>query len=253
MDQDSGPLFIIIQKRGDKMRKNPGKRLIVLSLGGSIICPDEIDIKFLAKFRQFILNRIRKRKERFIIVTGGGKTARQYINAAKKLGCKDNVDNDKIGIRATMINSELVRAVFNVKEDALSEIRPDYDRKTRFKNLLFASGFKAGWSSDFDSVKYAANYNSDIVVNLSNISMAYTKDPRKCKTAKPIKDIKWKYFRRNVVGYRWIPGLNVPFDPIASGLAEKHRINVVVLKGNDLANLGRFLDGKKFIGTYIHS
>jgi uridylate kinase len=46
-------------------------KLFVLSLGGSIIIPDDIDTKFLKQFRAAILKQIKK-GNRFVIVTGGG-------------------------------------------------------------------------------------------------------------------------------------------------------------------------------------
>ena len=41
------------------------KEIIVISLGGSLIVPDEIDWKFLKAFRKLIINQIRKNK-RFV-------------------------------------------------------------------------------------------------------------------------------------------------------------------------------------------
>ena len=58
-------------------------KTIVISLGGSLIVPDKIDIPFLRKFRE-IINK-HKTKYKFIIVTGGGSTARKYINALSEL------------------------------------------------------------------------------------------------------------------------------------------------------------------------
>jgi len=58
--------------------------MIVVSLGGSLIVPGEIDWKFLKKFRKEIIRQIEKGK-RFIIVTGGGDIARKYQTAAGKI------------------------------------------------------------------------------------------------------------------------------------------------------------------------
>ena len=59
------------------------KKIVVISLGGSIIAPPEgIDIKFLQNFKKLILSFVKKGM-RFIIVCGGGSTARRYQAAAK--------------------------------------------------------------------------------------------------------------------------------------------------------------------------
>ncbi|MCX6710850.1 MAG: UMP kinase, partial [Candidatus Woesearchaeota archaeon] len=57
---------------------------VVISLGGSIIVPEDIDVQFLKRFRNTILKHIRRGK-RFIIIAGGGRTARIYMNAAEKI------------------------------------------------------------------------------------------------------------------------------------------------------------------------
>jgi uridylate kinase len=43
--------------------------------------------------------------------------------------------------------------------------------------------------------------------------------------------------------------LHAPFDPVASRLAEKWGIEVVVMKG--VNNLKKFIEGKKFEGSII--
>ena len=58
------------------------------------------------------------------------------------------------------------------------------------------------------------------VINLTNVDYVYNKNPKKFKDAKPIKDLTWKQFKK-IIGGKWSPGANVPFDPIASKLAEK--------------------------------
>jgi uridylate kinase len=53
------------------------------------------------------------------------------------------------------------------------------------------------------------------------------------------------------VGTKWSPGLNAPFDPIASTFAAKHELKVIIAKGTDLMNLKKILEGKSFLGTTI--
>jgi uridylate kinase len=53
-----------------------GKEVKVLSLGGSLIISDKVNIELLEKFRKTLL---KNKKYRFVVVCGGGKTARNYI------------------------------------------------------------------------------------------------------------------------------------------------------------------------------
>jgi len=87
---------------------------------------------------------------------------------------------------------------------------------------------------------------------LTNIDQVYDKDPRKYKTVKPLKDLTWNEYRK-ICGNKWVPGMNLPFDPIAAKYAQKNKIKVVILNGKKIKNLKNYLDGKSFKGTIIHS
>jgi uridylate kinase len=116
--------------------------------------------------------------------------------------------------------------------------------------VVVAAGWKPGWSTDFDSVLLCEDYNVHEVINLSNIDKVFNKDPKKFKDAKPIDKINWKSFRK-IVGDKWIPGINAPFDPVASQKAEELGVKVVVLNGNNFENIENYINKKKFVGTVI--
>ena len=58
--------------------------LHIIALGGSIMMPDQIDTDFLIDFKQF-LEKFVNRGDRFIIVSGGGRLARNYQEAAHQI------------------------------------------------------------------------------------------------------------------------------------------------------------------------
>jgi uridylate kinase len=116
--------------------------------------------------------------------------------------------------------------------------------------VLVAAGWKPGFSSDYDAVLLAERFNADKVINLSNIEKVYTDDPKKNPDAKPIDAISWADFRA-MVGDEWVPGKNVPFDPIASRHASKIGIKVICAAGKDLPNLKKILNDEEFVGTTI--
>ena len=55
---------------------------IVMSVGGSLIVPGGIDTTFLKDLKQFIDFETTSKGRRFIIIAGGGRTARNYQEAA---------------------------------------------------------------------------------------------------------------------------------------------------------------------------
>ena len=56
-----------------------------------------------------------------------------------------------------------------------------------------------------------------------------------------------------MIGDKWVPGMNAPFDPVASKLAEDLEVTVKILDGKNLRNLASALDDKSFTGTIIHT
>ncbi|MBT4540499.1 UMP kinase [Candidatus Woesearchaeota archaeon] len=221
---------------------------IIMSLGGSMVVPDKIDLKFIKEFKKLILD-FTNQGHKAAIICGGGKTCRIYQDAARELGCKDNDDLDWIGIRSTNLNAELVRSVFG--EDAYEKVidNPRDPIKSN-KKIIIGSGHEPGHSTDMDAVLLAENIKADVVINLTNIDYVYDKDPKKHKGAKPLKEVTWKDYLE-IIGEEWIPGRNTPFDPVASKQAMKLGKKVVIINGNDLKNIKNFLDGKEFIGTII--
>lgn len=222
----------------------------ILSVGGSIIIPkDGFDIRFLKKFRAMILARVKK-GEKFVLVIGGGVTCRVYQDALKKTTKVNNVDLDWLGIYTTWYNAEFVKLLFG--EFAYDDVIKNPTKKIRTsKSIIIAGGWKPGWSTDKDAVLLAKNLGATEIINLSNIDYVYDKDPGKFKDAKRVERINWPEFRNNIVGYKWVPGKNVPFDPMASGMAQKLKLRVCVLNGNNLVEVNKVLNGKKFKGTVI--
>lgn len=226
------------------------KKIAVLSLGGSLIAPPNgLDAKFLKKFKATILELL-KANYRFIIVCGGGQTARLYQSAAKQVGELPSDDVDWIGIHATRLNAHLMRTIFRKQANKVVVKNPT-EKIIWKEKVLIAAGWKPGFSTDFDAVCLAKNFNADTVINLSNIDYVYDSDPRKNPKAKKLENVDWKAFRK-IVGNKWIPGANVPFDPIAAKMAQAEKMKVCFVKGQSLGELKKAVAGKKFKGTVIN-
>ncbi len=211
-----------------------------------------IDTKFLQKLNAFVRRELAKNKNRqFFLVCGGGAIARNYRDAGQEVVGHELTDNDKdwLGIHASRLNAHLVRTIF--RDIAHPYIIKHYEiiRKVT-EPVVVAAAWQPGWSTDFDSVLLCEDYNAKEVLNLSNIDKVFTKDPRKFPDAKPIDKISWRNFRK-IVGNKWIPGMNAPFDPVAAKKAQELGVKVVVLNGDNFENLQNYVDGKKFVGTVI--
>lgn len=226
---------------------------VIMSIGGSLVVPaGGIDVEFLTNLNNFIREELANNKKRqFFLVVGGGSTTRQYQKAAREvIGHQLTFDDlDWLGIHATRLNAHLVRTVF--RDLAHPYIIKHYDiiRKT-IEPVVVASGWKPGWSTDYDAVLLCEDYDVKTIINLSNIDYVYDKDPKEFADAKPIEKITWKDFRK-IVGDEWVPGINAPFDPVAAKKAQELGVKVSVLNGYHFDNVKKFLTGKKFVGTVI--
>jgi uridylate kinase len=224
----------------------------VISLGGSIVAPEGVDGVFLKDFAGLIRELLEEDKERkFIFVVGGGGPARIWQNAYRTV-CKDSFKNEEadwIGIMATRLNAQLVKAV--MAGWCLQEVVTDPTISEPISGrVLVAAGWKPGFSSDNDAVLLAGRFKAKTVINLSNIEKVYTGDPKKDPNARPLDRISWDDFRA-MVGDKWVPGTNVPFDPIASRHAQELGLKVICAAGKNLENLRKIVQGGEFIGTTI--
>lgn len=225
----------------------------VLSLGGSLVVPNTgIDTQFLKDFNKFIRHQISAKKRRFFIVVGGGTTTRQYQKAATEVRGDNisDVDLDWLGIHATRLNAQLVRTIF--QDIADPRVIKHYEIILKIdKPVAIAAGWKPGRSSDFGAITICQDYNVKTAINMTNIDKVYTKDPKKFPDATPIDRISWKEYSK-IIPQKWTPGMNVPFDPIASKLAQEEGVTVKILNGANLDNLEKALDDKPFSGSTIY-
>lgn len=232
------------------MAQNP--EVFVLSLGGSLIVPNGgIDTAFLIEFHEFIRKQVSSKNRRFFITVGGGAITRDYQKAARVVRNHDlsDTDADWLGVHATRLNAQLMRAIFQDLADP--RVIKHYEIILKIQSpVAIAAGWKPGWSTDYCAVTVCQDYGLNQVVNMTNVDQVYDRDPNKFPDAKAITDISWQEYR-NMVGDVWKPGMNAPFDPIASKLAQDLDITVKIVNGKNLSNLEFALDGKPFVGTTI--
>lgn len=228
--------------------KEKDTKSVVISLGGSLIVPDEIDTGFVGEFVSFVKERV-SLGERLVLITGGGKICRKYQSAIKTLGIDSNIESDWIGIHTTRLNGQFLRIVLGDLAHEELIIDPK-DVKDVSRPVAVAAGWKPGWSTDFDAVEMAKIVGAKKLINLSNIDYVYDKDPKKFSDAKKIENISWQEFRK-IIPEEWQPGLNSPFDPMAAKNADTAKIEVAIMNGKNINNLRNYLEGKKFLGTRI--
>jgi len=241
--------FFKILNYNISMQESP----IVISVGGSLIVPNGgIDTDFLIKLNKLIREEVANGK-RFMLIAGGGKLARRYQEAGSAvIGKLTREDLDWLGIHSTHLNAHLLRTIF--QDIANPRVVQDYDRRLEnwIEPIAIGAGWMPGCSTDYDAVVFARDHKAKLIINMSNIDYVFDKDPGKFSDAKPLKKITWEAMKK-LVGDKWIPGHNSPFDPIATELAESLKLAIVIANGNNMENIKKIINGESFKGTVINS
>lgn len=231
------------------MNTGSSKHWHVIALGGSIVRPQKLDIRFLEKFRKFLLEFLLEGRK-FVIVIGGGRLSREYQNAARTIVEVPQEDLDWLGIHATRINAHLLRTLFRREAHPAVLDNPEKPLKIGRKRLIFASGWRPGWSTDYIAARLAKRFGSGEFIVAGKPAYVYDKDHAEFPDAKSIDKLTWPEYQK-ISGAKWTPGLHLPVDPIAAMFAKKNRIRAIIVKGTDLKNLKNLLLGEAFRGSII--
>lgn len=225
------------------------KGVIVLSLGGSLIVPDKVDLKFLREFKKVISNNTKKYK--FIVVCGGGSVARKYISALKDLGLNEEFQSFS-GISATRMNARFMSYIFKINPwkgipHTMKSLKKDVGKK----EVVFCGAleYKPRQTSDSTAAQIAQSFKSDFI-NLTNVPGLYNKNPKKFKNAKFIPKITWKEFFKLANKSKFKPGQHFVLDQTAAKIIMEHKISTYII-GKNLKQLDNLLKNKKFKGTTI--
>jgi uridylate kinase len=223
--------------------------IIVFSLGGSVIIPNKVDLNYLEKFKDLILKI--KKKHKIIIVTGGGRTARTYINALEKEGLGKKTLS-YIGIFTTRLNARLVASLLGIKKIPSTEKELKNMAKREKLIVTGALGFHPNMTSDGTAAEAAMNLKAELFVNITNVDGLYDKDPKRFRNAKLIKNITFKKFYDISRKTKFIPGQHFVLDQTASRIIYNNKIKTAIVNKN-IKNIRYFSKGKRgfiFIGNY---
>ena len=223
------------------------KNIWVISLGGSRIVPDDVDWKFLKEFRDLIDSH---RDKRFVVVCGGGRTARRYISAYKKLG-KSVHDQSLEGIAVTRLHAGFMARFFGREAN---EVVPRSMKKVksllRGNRVVFCGALR--WrdnnTSDGNAAQLAGYLKCDFI-NLTDVAGLYDRDPSRYKSAKFISKISWGDFLKMAKKVKYEAGQHFVLDRIAAEEILKSKVRTFIV--GSLKEMEKVLKGKKFRGTVI--
>lgn len=225
------------------------KRVVVISLGGSLIVPEKMKVNVLEHFKKVLRKHYRTHK--FVVVCGGGTIARKYISIIEHEK-RSHKEVSLAGIRATRMNAEFMMQFFG--KEANDKLPADMNevKANLSKNKVVFCGalrYSARTTSDSTAAKLAKKLKTPFI-NITNIKGLYTANPFTHKSAKFIPAISWKAFDARANRLKYHSGQHFVLDQKAATLVNKNKIKTYII-GPDMRNLDKILAGKCFKGTLI--
>ena len=228
------------------------KKVVVISLGGSLIIPDRINFKFLDHFKKVLGKHYKNYK--FVVVCGGGTIARKYITMLREEK-RSKLELSQAGIRATRMNAMFMMQFFGKKEanDTLPRDMREVKTRSDKHNVVFCGALRyaPNSTSDGTAAKLAHFLKTDFI-NMTNVQGLYDKNPLTNKNAKFIPYESWEKFEKRAKKMTFQAGQHFVLDQEAAVIIKKHKIRTYIL-GQDLRNLDKVLKNQKFVGTLIYS
>lgn len=222
---------------------------MVVSLGGSVIVPDEEDEVFLKRLSSMVSSLCDRYQ--IYIVCGGGKIARYYIRVGRSLGLTE-YDLDELGIMSTRINAALV--AFALGERAVGKVPSDIieaHRLERKGKVVVMGGTVPGHTTDAVSAMLAREVKAARIINGTSVDAAYTADPRKDPKAERIPRMTHQQLYQLVdVGVHGAGPSNV-FDRLGAKIAWDNNIEIYIVNGRDLDEMSAAIQGKPIKGTVV--
>jgi uridylate kinase len=222
------------------------KKRVVIKLSGSIFSQDAnyASIKKYAGMLSDISNRVQP-----IVITGGGKVARHYINLARNLG-SDEANLDIIGIEVSRLNAKLL--ITALGDQAYSQVPKNLEEvaiAVASNKIVIAGGLHPGQSTNATSALIAETSKASSFVNATDVDGIYDSDPNTHTDARLFKEITVSECVEILKVESAMAGTYDLMDIIALKVIERSKIPTRVVR-SDISNIRDAVDGKD-IGTKI--
>ena len=225
---------------------NSRKKRIVIKLSGSIFSQD-INHDSIKDYAQMLINISNNIQP--IVIAGGGKIARHYIDLARSLG-SDEANLDIIGIEVSRLNAKLLIAALG--DQAYSQVPKNLEEvaiAVASGKIVIAGGLHPGQSTNATSALIAETSKASGFVNSTDVDGIYDSDPNVNPNARLFKEITVNECMEILRAERTVAGTYDLMDIIALKVIERSKIPTRVIR-SDVGNIRDAIDGKD-IGTKI--
>ena len=222
---------------------------VVISIGGSILVPDENDVEYI-KTLASLLSDLSKTHKLFV-VTGGGKIARYYISFGRALSADERY-LDELGIEVTRLNARLlIKALGDHVYPKPAANIDEAEEASENHPIVVMGGTAPGHTTDAVSAMLADRVGAVRLVNATSVDGVYDSDPKKNPSAKKFDKMSHEQLIAISSKSEGIAGPTVIFDPDGAKIIAQSKIPLLVCHGRDLDTLKNAISGKEFNGTMV--
>lgn len=222
---------------------------VSISLGGSLLTRTG-DAETYRRYAQ-ALRKLKEKGHRLVVVCGGGRPAREYIDISRRLDAPPQLQ-DRLGILATHLNALLLIAALGEDADPRIHRRASEVKRHLDDRILVGGGHLPGSSTDYRTVLFARAMDADLIVNGTDYGGIFDKDPSRHPDAKQYEDLTYGQLEEIIRSrFDQAPGDYGLFDLKATRLARKLRIRIVFVDGTDPEEIVRAVEGGHG-GTEVH-
>ena len=222
---------------------------IVLRIGGSVIASPP-NPELINRYVETI-KRLSDEGHKMVIVVGGGKPAREFIQIAKDLGL-DEPEQDEVAISISRVFAQLISMKLGgYSWRDIPASLADAKEALQKRGIVVMGGLKPGMTTDAVAALAASEINADLIVKATNQDGVYTKDPEKYADAEKIDEMSFEDLSRLLERDKHAAGIHQIIDPEAARILREKRIRTLVVNGFNPDNVIAALRGEK-VGTIIH-
>jgi len=225
---------------------------VVVSVGGSVLLTGDHDAEYVRHLAALL--RACGQEGALAVTTGGGRTAREYIDLGRALGFTE-VELDEVGIDVTRMHARVLAGAIGAPtpDRVPTSVREAVHELHRASPVILG-GTEPGHTTDGVAALLAVRLRAARLVNATDVDGVYDRDPRTDPRARRRSTLSWPEFRRLVHdSTHGEAGQNFVFDRLGADLLARADIPLLIVQGRDLPNLEAAIRGRPFDGSRIGS
>ncbi|HEY8140024.1 MAG TPA: UMP kinase [Nitrososphaera sp.] len=221
------------------------KQRIVIKLSGKVFGDNTaVDLKKYAVMLAEISAKVQP-----VIVAGGGKIARHYIDIARQFHL-DEASLDIMGIEVSRLNAKLLIAALGERAYAsVPKNLEEVESAAATGRIVCTGGLHPGQSTNATAALIAEKIKASRFLNATDVEGIYDSDPNKNRRARMFKEITVKKCLEILGSENSAAGAYDLMDIVALKVIERSKIPTVVLK-SDVTVIKNAIAGKA-TGTRI--